>query len=65
MKRKKTDTTIKKTPWKRRPNESRVAAFLRQAPPVVQADQRRLVGLGWKPLEAAVEAWLTMEAGAA
>ena len=64
MKRKKTDPyVIKKTPWKKQGNESRMAAFLRQAPAEVRADQQRLVENGWKPLEAAVEAWLTMEAG--
>lgn len=62
MKRKKT-AEIKKVPWKRGKDESKIAAFVRQAPPVVLADQRRLVKQGWKPLEAALEAWLTMEAG--
>lgn len=35
-------------------------AFKRKATPLMLKDQARLVAAGWKPLEAAVEAWETM-----
>lgn len=50
-------------PWRKNREESRMAAFNRQAPELVRKDQARLILQGWKPMEAAVEAWLTMRAG--
>lgn len=54
---------IRNLPWGRKKHESAMKAFSRQARSVTQADQKRLVAQGWKPIEAAVEAWLTQEAG--
>ncbi len=54
---------IRNVPWGKKKDESRIVSFNRQATKTAQRDQQRLIGLGWKPMEAAVEAWLTMKAG--
>ena len=54
---------VRKVPWKKLRRKGVVTSFLEQATPLALFDQRRLVELGWNPCEAAVEAWLTMEAG--
>lgn len=54
---------MKKLPWQVKKGEGSVVAFLRQAEPVTIQDYRNLLRLGYKPIEAAMEAWLTQEAG--
>lgn len=58
--RKKRRQSREPCPWGKRKTETSMGAFRRKATPLMLKDQARLVELGWKPLEAAIEAWETM-----
>ena len=52
-----------KVPWLIKKNQSSLAAFYQQATEMAKRDQDSLIQRGWAPLEAAIEAWETMQAG--